>query len=39
MNRQSLRMSEDFKEFIRGKKITTEEELVTACEKCATVVT
>lgn len=37
MNRQSLRMSEDFKEFISGKKITTEDELVAACEKCATV--
>lgn len=37
MNRKSLRMSEDFKEFIRDKKITTEDELVAACEKCATV--
>jgi hypothetical protein len=30
-------MSEDFKKFISGKVITTEEELVDACEKCATV--
>ena len=41
MNRKSLRMSEDFKkfilQFISGKVITTEEELVAACEKCATV--
>jgi hypothetical protein len=37
MNRKSLRMSEDFKKFISGKVITTEEELVDACEKCATV--
>ena len=37
MNRKSLRMSEDFKKFISGKTITTEEELVDACEKCATV--
>jgi hypothetical protein len=37
MNRKSLRMSEDFKKFISGKTITTEEELVDACSKCATV--
>jgi hypothetical protein len=37
MNRKSLRMSEDFKKFISGKVITAEEELVDACEKCATV--
>lgn len=37
MNRKSLRMSEDFKKFISGKVISTEEELVDACEKCATV--
>ena len=37
MNRKSLRMSEDFKKFISGKTITTEEELVNACSKCATV--
>ncbi len=37
MNRKSLRMSEDFKKFISGKVITTEEELVDACSKCATV--
>ena len=30
-------MSEDFKKFISGKTITTEEELVDACSKCATV--
>ena len=37
MNRKSLRMSEDFKKFISGKTITTEEEFVDACSKCATV--
>jgi len=37
MNRKSLRMSEDFKKFISGKVITTEEELKDACSKCATV--
>ena len=37
MNRKSLRMSEDFKKFISGKTITTEEEFVEACSKCATV--
>ena len=30
-------MSEDFKKFISGKTITTEEEFVEACSKCATV--
>jgi hypothetical protein len=30
-------MSEDFKKFISGKTITTEEEFVDACSKCATV--
>lgn len=37
MNRKSLRMSEDFKKFISGRVITTEEELKDACSKCATV--
>lgn len=37
MNRKSLRMSEDFRKFISGKVITTEEELKDACSKCATV--